>query len=128
MKKILFTYMIIMLLTSQISVNSLFSKSNNLSNEIITEEIVSDTNFEIVKKLDVYPNPADDYIFVKLEKEIEQEVKIEVMSFIGNKMNASSEKIEKDLYKLNLRNIPSGHYYVIISYGTVKEMKKFLKQ
>ncbi len=117
-----------MLLISQISVNSLFSKSSSSINDPEDKEIVSDTVFSIVEKLDVYPNPADDYIFVKLEKSVKQEVKLEVMSFIGNKMNSSSEKIEDDLYKLNLRNIPSGHYYVMISYGSVKEMKKFLKQ
>lgn len=127
MKKIIFTYMISILLISQISVNSLFSKSNIITNEISNKEIVSDSDFEIIEKLDVYPNPADDYIYVKLEKVVEQGLKIEVMSFIGNKMSASSEKVEKNLYKLNLRNIPSGHYYVMVTYGDVKEIKKFLK-
>lgn len=120
--------MLSMLLISQISVNTLFSKSNTNSNEPFTKEIVSDTKFEIVDELDVYPNPADDYLYVKLEKAVKQEIKLEVMSFIGNKMNTSSEKIESDLYKLSFRNIPAGHYYVIISYGSTKEMKKFLKQ
>ncbi len=128
MKKIIFTFVLSLLLIFQISVNILFSKSTDNTNDPFTKEIVSDTEFEIIEKLDVYPNPADDYIYVKLEKGVKQEIKLEVMSFIGNKMNASSEKIEDDLYKLSLRNIPSGHYYVIISYGSTKEMKKFLKQ
>lgn len=128
MKKIIFTFVLSLLLISQISVNMLFSKSTDNTNDSFTKEIVSDIEFEIIEKLDVYPNPADDYIYVKLEKGVKQEIKLEVMSFIGNKMNASSEKIEDDLYKLSLRNIPSGHYYVIISYGNTKEMKKFLKQ
>jgi hypothetical protein len=120
--------MLTMLLISQISVSTLFSKSATFSNETFHKEIVSDPEFTIIEKLDVYPNPADDYIFVKLEKEVELEVKLEVMSFIGSKMNTSSEKIEKNLYKLNIRNIPSGHYYVMVSYGSTKELKKFLKQ
>lgn len=120
--------MIAVVLISQISVNYLFSNPNNFNNEISNKEIVSNTNFEILDKLDVYPNPADDYIYVKLEEVVEKGLKIEVMSFIGNKMNTSSEKVEKNLFKVNLRNIPSGHYYVMITHGEVKEIKKFLKQ
>lgn len=94
--------------------------------------IVKNDNVEIsmiLKTAEVYPNPAEDYIYLKLQdQKSPSDIQIEVMSIIGNKMNVTFEKIESGLYKINLKNIPSGHYYVMLTLDTEKSLKKFLKK
>jgi hypothetical protein len=103
--------------------------SSVINNGIASVEIVPEekSGFTLIN-IDVYPNPAEDYIYVKMDNKSSEDVTLSVMSFIGNKMNTSSEKINNGLYKLNIRNIPSGHYYVLLSVGTEKHIKKFIKK
>ncbi|WKK81418.2 T9SS type A sorting domain-containing protein [Marivirga arenosa] len=83
----------------------------------------------ILKDAEVYPNPAEDFVYLKLdEQKINKSIEIQVMSIIGTKMNSSAEKIDDGLYKINLKNIPSGHYYVMITIDSKKSLKKFLKK
>lgn len=83
----------------------------------------------ILHKAEVYPNPADDHIFLKIkENESSSEIKIEVMSIIGTKMNITHDKAESGLYKIDLVDVPTGHYYVLLTVGSEKSLKKFLKK
>lgn len=96
------------------------------------EPISNDKTIEIVRILnnaEVYPNPAEDYIYLKIEDiGVSSELKIEVMSIIGTKMHVSHEKVESGLHKINLSNIPTGHYYVLLTLDTNKSLKKFIKK
>jgi len=84
---------------------------------------------KLLKEAEVYPNPAEDFIYLKInDQSIPSEVKIDVMSIIGNDMNTTHEKVQSGLYKINLKNIPSGHYYVILTIDSEKSLKKFLKK
>ena len=86
-------------------------------------------SIEILDAMDVYPNPANEHVYVKLNTNSTiDNLKIEVMSFIGSKMNASHEKVENGLYKIDLTDIPSGHYYIMVTIDTEKKLKKFIKQ
>ena len=108
------------------SLNIFYSQAETIKPAIET------TDVEIVKVLnsaEVYPNPAENYIYLKIDDQnLSSDVKIEVMSIIGNKMHASSEKIKAGLYKVNLKSIPSGHYYVMLTIDSEKSLKKFLKK
>lgn len=83
----------------------------------------------VLNDAEVYPNPADEFIFLKIKDEmISSKIKIEVMSIIGTKMRITHEKLESGLYKINLKNIPTGHYYVMLTIDSEKSLKKFLKK
>lgn len=91
--------------------------------------IKDDKVAEILNEADIYPNPAEDHIFLKIRGfESLSEVKIEVMSIIGNKMKATHEVVKPGLYKIDLTNIPVGHYYVMLTIDSEKSLKKFLKK
>jgi hypothetical protein len=84
---------------------------------------------KVLNEAEVYPNPAEDYVYLKInEISSSTEVEIEVMSIIGNKMNINHERIESGLYKINIKNIPAGHYYVMLTIDSKKSLKKFLKK
>lgn len=114
------------LILTFLSFNIFISEAKN------TNSSVKKNSVEILRVLnnaEVYPNPAEDYIYLKInDQEITSEIKIEVMSIIGNKMNVSHEKIESNLYKILINDIPTGHYYVMVTIDTDKSLKKFLKK
>ncbi len=87
----------------------------------------SNTDSEVVEPFDVYPNPATDYVFVKFDEHIANDASIEVRSFIGNKMTVESELQSTDLIKLNIADIPAGHYYIVITIDGASSLKKFVK-
>lgn len=94
------------------------------------ESLIKDDKVaEILNEADIYPNPAEEHIFLKIRDfESLSEVKIEVMSIIGNEMKVTHETVEPGLYKIDLTNIPVGHYYVMLSIDSEKTLKKFLKK
>ena len=129
MKQNLLIYLIFFSILLPFGGHHALAESSGIHNGKSVLEIVPKENsgFTLLN-IDVYPNPAEDYIYVKLDNNSGKDVKLDVMSFIGNKMNSSSEKINSGLYKLNIRNMPSGHYYVLLSVGTEKHIKKFIKK
>ncbi|WKV12069.1 T9SS type A sorting domain-containing protein [Marivirga harenae] len=101
----------------------------NAEKDSLKEKAVDIEIIKILKEAEVYPNPAEDFIYLKInEGSISSEISIEVMSIIGNKMSITHEKINPGLYKINLKNIPSGHYYVMLTVDTDKSLKKFIKK
>jgi hypothetical protein len=66
-------------------------------------------------------------VFVKFDEHIANDASIEVRSFIGNKMTVESELQSTDLIKLNIADIPAGHYYIVITIDGASSLKKFVK-
>lgn len=84
---------------------------------------------EILNKAEVYPNPAEDFIYLKInDKNLSEAIDIEVMSIIGTEMDITHEKIGEGLYKINIKSIPSGHYYVMLTIDSDKALKRFIKK
>ncbi len=129
MKKIILTYFLTATLIAHFGVQNSFSGIKQQRENVRMQKIIVSDQKSDTKKLSIeaYPNPAEDHIFIKLDNQNSDNAEIEVMSFIGNKMNTSVDKIGSGFYKLNLRNIPSGHYYVLVTNGEQKQIKKFLK-
>lgn len=101
-------------------------RAKEANKEIVTKDAAV---AEILNKADVYPNPAEDHIFLKIsEFESISNIKIEVMSIIGTKMKVTHEKIDSGLFKIDLSDIPTGHYYLLLTVDSEKSLKKFLKK
>lgn len=76
----------------------------------ITDEIV-----DVGNGVNVYPNPATDYINVKLFGEVARNFKIEVIAITGMVVSSGTIRfIEKYAYiqQINLENLKSGFYLV----------------
>jgi hypothetical protein len=101
----------------------------NAGKEPIIDKVIDVEIIRVLNEAEVYPNPAEDFIYLKInDRSISSDIKIEVMSIIGNKMSITHEKIKSGLYKINIKNIPSGHYYVMLSIDSEKSLKKFIKK
>lgn len=108
------------------SFNIFLSEAGNENSIVKTDDVEI---LKILKNAEIYPNPAENYIYLKInDNDLASDVKIEVMSIIGNKMKVTHDKLDKDLYKIDLSNIPVGHYYVMLTLDSDKSLKKFIKK
>ena len=83
---------------------------------------------EVVEVVDVYPNPASDYVYLKFNDAVATKATIELRSVIGNKMQVDYFVEDSHLIKIDINNIPVGHYYAIIKVGSENTIKKFIKR
>tara|TARA_B100002051_G_scaffold276652_1_gene326511 strand:- start:5213 stop:5536 length:324 start_codon:yes stop_codon:yes gene_type:complete len=67
-------------------------------------------------KIDLYPNPATEYINLKLTSDIEiEDLDFSIHSLIGNEMPITKENISDDEIRFNINNYNKGFYFLFIS-------------
>jgi len=81
-----------------------------------------------------YPNPSDDFLMVDIEDKELKNVEIEVYNIIGNVMKVDVEDVssgmEKQQFKINVRNLSSGYYLLVVNdkENRFKQAYKFQKK
>lgn len=70
----------------------------------------------------VYPNPAVEFIMVQVEGDI-KEAKFELNSMIGNKLQIQPEEMGNGKYKIPVKELATGYYFLIVK----NEEKRFKK-
>ncbi len=75
-------------------------------------------------KLKIYPNPANDFIFIDLEEE--KETEITIYSLMGNLVK--KEKFNDNLIRVNVEGLVSGVYIIQIHSNGSFERQKFIIQ
>ena len=65
-------------------------------------------------KIEIYPNPAVESIFVKIENSDLQKVEFEMFNIIGNSLNINPEEISSNNFKINVDEFPAGYYLLIV--------------
>jgi hypothetical protein len=65
-------------------------------------------------KVEVFPNPATNYLTVDLSKLSLQDPKIEIRNIIGSKMTFRSEKLGRNKQRLDVQDYPPGYYLVLV--------------
>ncbi len=87
----------------------------------------------------VYPNPATDHIFVRLDKIIPSmgigTFDFEIRSILGNSMPVNSERTNTYNYRIDTSDYPAGYYLLVVrcdnckSQGnSIRKVFKFLKK
>lgn len=65
-------------------------------------------------KIEIYPNPAVENIYVKIENSELKKVEFELFNIIGSSLDIKPEEISKNIYKINVDEYPPGYYLLII--------------
>lgn len=96
------------------------------------------TQYNIDENAVLYPNPATDYLYVRIDllKNQISSPSFEVRNILGNEMSIRPEQYRADTYRIPVSEFPSGYYLLTIScndcsnteQSTFKESYKFLKQ
>lgn len=95
-----------------------------------TEGSFSETHLvELKNQIDVYPNPAVEFLMVEIKDSDLSNVEFEMHSIIGNTIQIEPEEVAKDTYKISVKNFNTGYYFLIVKdeYTRYKKAIKFLK-
>ncbi|MCE7991290.1 MAG: T9SS type A sorting domain-containing protein [Roseivirga sp.] len=65
-------------------------------------------------KVEVFPNPATNYLTVDLSKLSLDDPKIEIRNIIGSKMRFRSEDLGGKKQRLDVQDYPPGYYLVLV--------------
>jgi hypothetical protein len=83
-----------------------------------------------VKSVQIYPNPATDYLTIKFETPIAKTSKLTFHSIIGSSIELEQEAIDDFEIRVKVKELPVG-YYVIAVHDTQNNSRaiyKFLKR
>lgn len=81
-------------------------------------------------KMQAFPNPATEYVSIKLETARISEVQISLHNIIGNAVEVESEVIDDQEIRFRVKDLPVGYYLVSVrekqggASGTVKFLKR----
>lgn len=80
-------------------------------------------------QIELYPNPAVDYLIVDLSKSDIHNVEFELHSMIGNKIRIQPEEVGSDRYRIPLKEFATGYYFLVVkdNFSRFKKAYKFLK-
>ena len=86
--------------------------------------------FESRATIDLYPNPAVDFLTIEIKNQDLENVKFELRSIIGNQLLIQPESIGINTYRISLKEYSSGYYFLIVrdDAANFKKAFKFLKQ
>ena len=68
----------------------------------------------IKAKVDVFPNPAIENVFVRIESPEFEKVEFELFNIIGTTMKIDIEEIEKDYFRIGIKELPAGYYLLMV--------------
>jgi len=109
MKKLLLFALIYFLLFGIATAQSAFSEEQSVSLPYLQDEQVITKN-----KIEIFPNPAVEYIYIKIENSELENVEMELFNIIGNSLNFDLEEIEKNSYRIKVEDLPPGYYLLMI--------------
>jgi polyribonucleotide nucleotidyltransferase len=93
---------------------------NRFANTSISEE----------NKVSIYPNPAIEYIQVKIENSSLQDPQVLLYNIIGNPVEVQIKVTDEDTYQIDIKELPTGYYFVAIKdeNSYFRETYKFVKR
>ncbi len=83
-----------------------------------------------IKSATVYPNPATDFIILKLELPSAKRIKLAFHNIIGSTIEVESEILDDFEIKIKTKDLPVGYYLIALRDGDspVRATYKFLKR
>lgn len=100
-------------------------------NEGFTQDIGLETrltnpSLSIKNKIEVYPNPAVEFLIVQISNSEMDNVEFEMYSLIGNKVVIKPEQVGSNKYRISVKDFSSGYYFLLVK-DDKKRFEKALK-
>ncbi len=93
--------------------------------DIITS--VDDKRFGELAKINIFPNPSNDYLFIEIKDSDVNLPEIQFFDIMGNRIELVKEMLSNETIKINIENLPIGIYNVSIKSGMKIENRIFVK-
>ena len=86
-------------------------------------------SLELKNQVEIYPNPAAEFLIVEIKDSDLANVEFEMHSIIGNTIKIEPEEIARNTYKISVKSFNTGYYFLIVKddYTRFKKAIKFLK-
>jgi hypothetical protein len=83
-----------------------------------------------IRMVQIYPNPATEFISIKFETPIANKVKLSVHNVIGNVMEAETEVVNEFELRVKVKEFSTGYYLLSIKdeRASLNSTYKFLKR
>ncbi len=116
----IFTFFLILFLSQQaFGQDGPVGKNKTELSKMNTESLTN------IAEVELYPNPATDFLNIKLKDSNLKNVQFEMYNVIGNKLELELETVNAENYKVNVKNFNSGYYLLIIKDQNSRYNKAF---
>jgi len=87
-------------------------------------------DFDLKQLVEVYPNPAIDYLNIDIHTQDLVQVEFEVYDIIGNSIKVAPERLTANKYRVPVSELHSGYYMLIVRdpYSRYRKIFKFGKR
>ena len=69
-------------------------------------------NFDVIKSVQVFPNPASEYVHIRLEHIKAADIKLTLHNIIGNEMRAETEIVDEHELRVKIKDLDTGYYLI----------------
>jgi hypothetical protein len=82
------------------------------------------------KSVHIFPNPAVEYVSIRLADVSVTKMKLVVMNILGNTMESETEVIDQHELRIKVKDLPAGYYFLALKdeetqyRGTFKFLKR----
>lgn len=85
---------------------------------------------DIAKSVHIFPNPATEFVHVKLERFPASKVKLTLHNIIGNQVEIETEVVDEHELRVKVKDLASGYYLLAVREEEAKYRGtfKFLKR
>lgn len=83
-----------------------------------------------IKSVQIYPNPATDYVTIKFESPVAKTSKLAFHSIIGSSIELEQEAIDDFEIRVKVKDLPVGYYIIAVHdpQNNSRAIHKFLKK
>ncbi|MDZ7649852.1 MAG: T9SS type A sorting domain-containing protein [Cytophagales bacterium] len=113
---------ILLLLTLTLALNLSYGQGR--------EELFYTGQPDPVKLIQIYPNPATEFLNVKLEMPHAKQVKLTCLNILGSSMELETEIVDDFEIRVRVKDLTSGYYFISVQDEKIKSKStyKFLKR
>lgn len=96
---------------------------------VVAERSLVVEPFNATNKIELYPNPAVEYVVVNIQQSTLKNTEFELHSIIGNEIQIFPEELGSGKFKIPLKDFASGYYFLVVKdeVSRFKQAYKFLK-
>jgi hypothetical protein len=82
------------------------------------------------KAVQVFPNPAIDYVNIRFESPRAKAVSVVLHNIIGNEIDVDAELVDDHIIQLKIKDLPTGYYLITLRQNETssRTILKFLKR
>lgn len=106
-----------------------FAQEGNNTQDPDEKDIIVQDFLDKANRIDIYPNPAQEYLIVQITNSSVQDLKFEIRSLLGQEMIVVPEDLGNGKYRFPVKDFAVGYYFVIVkdTQGIINVANKFLK-